>query len=950
MQKMTKFIMKAFPVLYFLIAAVMLIPSAGYTQGLEVITVPWVPGNPNVPHDTYNGVSTNFMAIARGGNGTYFYEWDFNGDGTFDYSNTTTNPYDLSITSTYPVQASDRLFIARIRVTSGSETETAEYRVVVHEPATLEVKVNRSIDNALWYLHTTMSRYSSGGVEYGNFPGQTLGATGMAAQAWAIQGHKVNGNYSTNPYVEDLQRALNYCLSLTYTHAISMQPAGNPDSNGNGIGLYSSFESPAYETGIVLMALANSGDPGMVADAGLPNTDVAGKSYRDIVQDIADLLSYAQNEADPYRGGWRYGPNSGSSDMSVTQWPVIGLEASEFNPDFSGLIAVPEWVKTELRDNFLIYDQASDGGFGYTSPSSSNVPRTGAGLACHAWVGLSERDAPVQAAINFLNSAWEWSEWEGNLGNFYTMYAVNKGMRGFNPDIEMIGSHDWYSEYANWLISNQAIDGGWTDCCWFWSRDLTTAAGVLILVKEVIQPPPVAVADAQPKEAPPGAIITFDHSESYHLDPKGSLVSFRWDLDDDDIWDNETSNINDKFTWVYNDDITCGEEVVHPVTLEVEDSEGLTDQDSERVTIKINLDNHPPVAIGDPMPSDPNYEVSQGGIVCLDASSSYDPDTDAPLKCDSTAPDDSIVMWDWDLDNDGTYDTEGETYCYDTPDGWEVGSTHTVQLRVTDDGRWAGPDGGGQKSAEKTITILVVPNLPPIADPNGPYHSSLDICFDGTGSSDPDGDPLTYAWDFGDENTGTDEAPCHTYSEAGIYTVCLTVNDTLVDSGPVCTSAVIYDPDAGFVTGGGWIESPEGAYMHDPALTGKANFGFVSKYKKGASVPIGQTEFMFQTADMNFHSDNYKWMLVNKAGDRAQYKGEGMINGLLDPSGNLYKFMLWAVDDNPDTFRIKIWYEEDTVNEEEPVPEFVVYDNGFEGSGYEGGQPISGGSIVIHTK
>jgi hypothetical protein len=137
--------------------------------------------------------------------------------------------------------------------------------------------------------------------------------------------------------------------------------------------------------------------------------------------------------------------------------------------------------------------------------------------------------------------------------------------------------------------------------------------------------------------------------------------------------------------------------------------------------------------------------------------------------------------------------------------------------------------------------------------------------------------------------------------------------------------------------------------MHDLALTGKANFGFVSKYKKGASVPIGQTEFMFQTADMNFHSDNYKWMLVNKAGDRAQYKGEGMINGLLDPNGNLYKFMLWAVDDNPDTFRIKIWQEEDTVNEEEPVPEFVVYDNGFEGSGYEDGQPISGGSIVIHT-
>ena len=53
-----------------------------------------------------------------------------------------------------------------------------------------------------------------------------------------------------------------------------------------------------------------------------------------------------------------------------------------------------------------------------------------------------------------------------------------------------------------------------------------------------------------------------------------------------------------------------------------------------------------------------------------------------------------------------------------------------------------------------------------------------------------------------------------------------------------------------------------------------------------------------------------------------------------------YKFMLWAGDD-PDTFRIKIW--------EENGEEVVIYDNGYEGSGYETGQLISGGSIVVHT-
>ena len=295
---------------------------------------------------------------------------------------------------------------------------------------------------------------------------------------------------------------------------------------------------------------------------------------------------------------------------------------------------------------------------------------------------------------------------------------------------------------------------------------MTTAAGVLILVKEVIQPPPVAVADAQPKEAPPGAEITFDHSGSFHLDPGGALVSFRWDFDEDGVWDFETSDINQKPTHVYNDDIGCGEEVIHPVTLEVEDGGGLTDQDTESVIVKINLDNHPPVAIGDPSPSDPNYEVSQGGIVCLDAFDSYDPDTESPLKCDPDAPDDHIVMWEWDLDNDGLYDAFGENFCYETPESWEVHSTHTVQLRVTDDGSWAGPDGGGSKSNETTVTIYVVPNQPPDCSEAAPSVDNIwppnhkFVSINVIGVTDLDGDPITITID----NIYQDE-PVDTYGD-----------------------------------------------------------------------------------------------------------------------------------------------------------------------------------------
>lgn len=53
----------------------------------------------------------------------------------------------------------------------------------------------------------------------------------------------------------------------------------------------------------------------------------------------------------------------------------------------------------------------------------------------------------------------------------------------------------------------------------------------------------------------------------------------------------------------------------------------------------------------------------------------------------------------------------------------------------------------------------------------------LAVAFDGRQSSDPDGDTLTYSWDFGDGATSSAAAPSHTYGTAGTYTARLTVAD-----------------------------------------------------------------------------------------------------------------------------------------------------------------------------
>ena len=181
----------------------------------------------------------------------------------------------------------------------------------------------------------------------------------------------------------------------------------------------------------------------------------------------------------------------------------------------------------------------------------------------------------------------------------------------------------------------------------------------------------------------------------------------------------------------------------------------------------------------------------------------------------------------------------------------------------------------------------------------------------------------------------------YTYTQAGVYTVTLTVSDGYCeDSSAIYEYIVVYDPNGGFVTGGGWIDSPEGAYPADPTLTGKASFGFVSKYKKGATIPTGETEFQFKVADLNFHSAAYEWLVI--AGARAMYKGTGTVNG----EGN-YGFMLTAIDEkltpstDVDMFRIKIW---DIDN-----GDAIVYDNQIgDDDDAELTTGIGGGSIVIH--
>jgi len=105
---------------------------------------------------------------------------------------------------------------------------------------------------------------------------------------------------------------------------------------------------------------------------------------------------------------------------------------------------------------------------------------------------------------------------------------------------------------------------------------------------------------------------------------------------------------------------------------------------------------------------------------------------------------------------------------------WDGGGTTATRLRD-----WLDPGNTGAT----VLDGVDVPNQPPVADANGPYvtNEGTNVTLDGTGSSDPDGDPLTYEWDL-DNDGAFDDAigPNPTFTMVGrdgVFTIRLRVTD-----------------------------------------------------------------------------------------------------------------------------------------------------------------------------
>ncbi|MBL0682137.1 glycoside hydrolase family 48 protein [Aquimarina mytili] len=139
--------------------------------------------------------------------------------------------------------------------------------------------------------------------------------------------------------------------------------------------------------------------------------------------------------------------------------------------------------------------------------------------------------------------------------------------------------------------------------------------------------------------------------------------------------------------------------------------------------------------------------------VQFDASASSDPNGD-------------VLSYNWNFGNGQTSSVVDPLITYS-----QIGS-YLVTLTVSD---------GQNISSEVSKTITVSDgNIAPVANFTATPTTGIapvTVSFDGSTSSDENGDTLTYTWDFGDGSTGTGVTVTHAYSTVGEYTATLTVND-----------------------------------------------------------------------------------------------------------------------------------------------------------------------------
>ncbi len=258
--------------------------------------------------------------------------------------------------------------------------------------------------------------------------------------------------------------------------------------------------------------------------------------------------------------------------------------------------------------------------------------------------------------------------------------------------------------------------------------------------------PPVVKWSTFPQVAEPNESVTFDSKGTF--DPDGTIKSITWTFSDGTSAAGTSAKKSFKTTGVVK------------ITITADDGENF-DNSVQKKEFSM-LVNNPPIIVTK------EFIRTNSQVVQLDASQSYDIDGQA-LKFDWLLP-------------DGSHRRES-TFNWEVPGG----GVHFLTLTVD--------DGQGKKNSIARETIQVIVNRPPVAVVDSIIYScgGQTVLFNGSRSYDPDNDPITTEWNFGDGTTSTEVNPVHVYTEPGYYNAQLVLSDGFAEKPTIATIPVIIE-------------------------------------------------------------------------------------------------------------------------------------------------------------
>lgn len=755
---------------------------------------------------------------------------------------------------------------------------------------TRQVVSDRAIDRGLWYLfrkavHSTQDANGHQTQTCTLLGSYKLYATGHALNAFLRRGHGHGVGRDNDPYYRHMTLCGLHAL-LDTMHLTTVSFNDNDALGFNQQAIYfsdahgiSSTKWASYESTSWVEPIANFGSPDFIARSG--NNATFNRSLREIGQDLADGLVRCMTS----NGGWDYGCATATThDASTSGWAPEGLRILErkFNVD------TYTWAKNNHRN--WLSSNCPNGvcSYGVGWQLSPNA------LVGYGWTenqtftGTGQPNATYNQVSNWFTSGF----WQ-----LYYIYATTKGLRSFVPEIKYLnGGQDWSKAFTDFFVTGksparsdesakQEADGSWDwegGWCCGGGYNMVSVTETTGLIIQVIQTwlEVWAYARAFPEFISPGGAVTFDHSWSYTLDPSVNIFNYKWnvidyvdpnlpaciggvsgcqDLNGDEdcndagemcnedlngngivddteiVWDFETIDPFEQFTFTYSPDIDWGEEALYQVRLRVTDTQNRYVEDVDSVQVVVSKNNNPPTIVAHPDGPTVQYAGYAQSLIVLDGRSSYDVDSSqAPFPGDDQRPagqPDFITSIHFDLNLDGDFDDEGEDGTHSTvsfqlnPDT-AIGDLISIPIRVCDDGQWTNEclDGLDQEDCSRctigsaSIKLLLneeppeidlcVGTPPPdvdcgVIEVEGDGSGLTDVVIDVSETSDPEGVlGIVYHYELvaGDGLIITDPAyddipnnmgPIFTYRPFGEGTRTDVVRVTATDSGGLSSERLV---------------------------------------------------------------------------------------------------------------------------------------------------------------